>query len=129
MAMSCLRHLLLQQYRLWTTPIKTQPKEIKMSIWSWLSKGATAGMPQAAAIEGASGLLGAALGAFSDPYKKEYKWWKKKQEKRIGDVGTYMKPKDEWVNIAGNLAAMNANMNNQVNRGLNMYRGGLSGAN
>jgi len=96
---------------------------------SWF-KGLTQNpLAQAAGVGLAGDFLGSILGAFSDPYKKEFKWWKKKKNERINDINTYIKPKSEYVDIAGNLAAMNANMNNQVTRGLNMYRGGTSGTN
>ncbi|MCK7532343.1 MAG: hypothetical protein MZV63_15585 [Marinilabiliales bacterium] len=46
---------------------------------------------------------------------------------KMGAVKQMLKPNAPWINIAQNLAPMNDVMNNQVMRGMNLYRGGGTG--
>lgn len=82
----------------------------------------------AAAIEAGGGLLGGLISLFGpNPYKKQFKWSEKARAAKISDIQRLMRPTAPWYNIAGNLPAMGNAMNAQVNRGLNLYRGGATG--
>lgn len=81
-----------------------------------------------AAIEGIGGLASGLISLFGpDPAKKEHKYWEKRKTSKLADIQKLLKPNAPWVNIAQNLPAMNTAMNNQVNRGLSLYRGGATG--